>query len=305
MSRAWTLLSLSALVVLGGWLLVAGPAQPSPAFAADCSPEDTGTLVIQILDLQTDDLLDVGGSVVLIDPDPTDFELDKLVTDSDITDAGGLQDQDNESGVIRWEGACSTIGGEAYSAIYYSVPSGLEEVCEIADSSDVAQLDAGETAVLELSVECIDLTPTATPGATSTPGPTAVAGAAANVLVSASDTSVSCGGSSVIAVLVLDSAGDAVEPGTPVTVSTNLGVLSPGSGHATDENGFLSLTFVAPVTGGGTATITAAAGSASDSAQVAVNCISDVLSGAPQASTGGSIIRPPSTGDGGLAAHGP
>jgi hypothetical protein len=300
MLRSRTLLSLSALLAGLGVLLLATPASPpAPAYAAECDAEETGTLIIRIIDVQTEEPLTFEGTEVLIKPDPTDFELDKMVTDTAITDAGALTDKDQDSGVIRIDGACSTEGSEEYSAVLYRAPSSSDEECDAVDSSDKTQLDPEDTAVLELSVECMSLTPTATLAPSATSNPTAVA-QASTVLVSTAASAVNCGASTVVAVLVRNAAGEPVA-GAPVSAITNIGSLSPPS-KATDANGIASLTFVAPAAGG-TATIAASSGTASDTAQVAVNCISDVLSSNTQA-PGGSIIRPPSTGNGGLVNRG-
>jgi hypothetical protein len=302
MSRLRTLLSLSALfAVLGALFVATPPSGPAPAFAADCGPEETGTLVIRIIDVATGDPFEVDGTEVLIDPDPADFKLDKIVTDTAISDAGALEDKDQDSGVIRVEGACSTEGGEEYSAAIYHVPSGPDEDCDGVDSFAETQLEPEETEVLELSVTCVSLTPTAIPSATSTPNP-ASAASAASVLVSVAAPSVNCGATTLVAVQVRDAAGNPVKAGVPVSVMTNLGSISPASGKVTDGNGFASVTYVAPADGG-TATIVATAGTASDTAQVGVSCISDVLSSGSQTAPPGSIIRPPNTGSGGLVGE--
>jgi hypothetical protein len=277
------------------------PARLRPAFAADCSPDDTGTLVIRIVDIATGDLLPYGGTEVLIDPDPRDFDLDYLVTDSDIEDAGALQDTDQDAGVIRFDGACSTSSGEAYEASIHSLATGLED-CAVAAYSDTAELDKDETAELELEVDCTALwASTQTPSPTTTVAPSAVP---SSVLVTLSASSVACGDAALVVVAVRDEAGNPVS-GAPVAVAASIGSITPATGHTTGPNGVASMTFIAPMGVGGTATVGASSGAAGGSAQIAVACITEVLSSggeanAAPAASGTSVIRPPSTGSAGL-----
>ena len=297
MSQPWRILSMAAVVAV---LLVSfihgGLKQPLPASAADCTQDKTGTLVIEIIDRATDDLLSVGGSKVLINPDPRDFDLDHIVVDSDLTDANAAEDRDQDPGVIRIETACSTQGSESYTAILFGLPIGLED-CEIEVGSDTGQLAAGATRKLTLEVDCTGIVPTPTPVATATPA------LPATVTASTSPLSVSCNGTSIVSIQVRDALGNPVKPGTAVALSTTLGALSPSSGHVTNDAGMVFAFLTAPATSDGTATILATAGSASGTAFVTVSCGAPAAT-APPGPTGtvAGVITPPNTGDAGLAA---
>src|SRR5690606_25037176 len=79
MSRSWKLLVISTLVaVAGAWLLGSPPARPPVALAEDCAEDARGSLVIRIFDTATDAQLSIGGTTVLVKPDPRDFDLDYL-----------------------------------------------------------------------------------------------------------------------------------------------------------------------------------------------------------------------------------
>jgi hypothetical protein len=297
MSRSWKLLSLPVLVIILGTSLIGGfPARPAPVHAANCSPGNTGTLVIKIIDVGTGNPLTISGSVVLIEPDPKDFDLDSLVTDSDVADAAALPDKDNESGIIRFEGACATSGSEVYTVSLSSLPDGVED-CDILTWADATQLDEGATAQMQIEVKCAVVAPTPTP----IPPATSILGLPAKVTVSASPLSVPCTGAGIVNVLILDAAGDPVQAGTSVAIASDLGSISP-SIVVTAANGSAAAVFTAPASGGGTATIAAVAGPASGATTLAVNCVTEVLSTAPQANTGTAVITPPNTGDAGLAA---
>ena len=112
---------LFAAVAVLGVLALGGSSGPSPAFAEDCSPDNTGTLVITIIDLADDSPLSIEGTEVLIKPDPKDFVLDQIVTDTSLDDANAGVDRDADAGVIRYEGACSTEGSESYTASLWSL----------------------------------------------------------------------------------------------------------------------------------------------------------------------------------------
>lgn len=303
MSRSWKLLVISTLVaVAGAWLLGSPPARPPVALAEDCSEDARGSLVIRIFDTATDAQLSIGGTTVLVKPDPRDFDLDYLLTDTDISDAGALVDQDQDAGIIRFDGACATTGNETYLATVYELPPGMGK-CEVVASSDEVKLDEGGEAELELVVDCTEawiemgVVPAPTPTATPTLGPDSLA-------LTASTSSLACGGTALLAVEVRDSAG-AAKANAPVTVVTSLGSITPASGHVTNANGLVTMTFMAPPSSSGTATIAATSGGLSDTVQIAVTC--GTQSGAAQPggtvvqTTGGdSIITPPSTGSGGL-----
>lgn len=305
MSKPWKILSLAAAVVaLMVCLMPGGSVRPTPASAEDCTQDNTGTLVIEITDHATNDLLSFGGARVLIDPDPSDFELDHIVVDSDVTDANAAEDRDSDRGVIRLEGVCSTEGSERYEASLYSLPGDLED-CDVVVSSDSGTVSPGGTRTLTLEVDCTGIVATPTPAATATPA------APSTVITNTSPLTVSCNGTSVVNITVRDAAGHAVKAGTPVTITTTLGAISPTSGHVTNDQGSVFAFLTAPATTGGIATVTATAGAASGSATVTVNCgaaAPTATTAPPPAATAGTtgtgVITPPNTGDAGLAARG-
>ncbi len=266
MIRTWKLLSLAAIAAaLCLYLLPAGPTAPSTASAEDCTLDNTGTLIIKIFDVSTDELLDDSGTQVLVKPDPRDFVLDDIVTDTALSDANTSQDKDSDPGIIRIEEACSTEGSQSYSVKLWALPAPLEE-CTFEADTDSTKLAAGETEELKLAVDCTGVGPTPTVTPTVTVGP------AATVITNTSPLAVSCNGTSVVSVTVKDAAGNPVQTGTAVTISTTLGSVSPSSGFVTGSNGSVFAFFTAPATSGGTATITATAGSISGTASVVVNC---------------------------------
>jgi hypothetical protein len=148
-------------------------------------------------------------------------------------------------------------------------------------------------------------TVTSTPG-TPTPTVTTTAGPAASLTVSAAPSTVNCGGSSFVTVVVKNAQGGNVADGTSVTVSTGgTGTVSPAT--ATTSGGGILTIFTAPATGG-TANITATSGSATGSSSLTITCgpAATATTAAPPplptASTGGGggIISPPNTGDAGI-----
>ena len=303
MSRSLSVFAPAAfLAVLLGLLLAGGGARPAPVFAEDCTLENTGTLIIEIIDASTDDELDVDGTRVLIKPDPRDFVLDNIVVDTAIQDANVSQDRDSDAGTIRIEHACSTDGSESYTASLYQLPDSLED-CEVGDDSDSTQLDAEETETLTLVIDCTGVGPTPTATVAATPG------APATVTANSSPLSVGCNGTTIVSVTVRDSAGNAVGAGTAVGLTTTIGAITAPS-QVTSSAGTVNTFFTAPSAQGGTATITAKAGNATGTTFVTVNCGAAAPAGttAPPptvAAGGGGVITPPNTGNGGVAGgHG-
>ena len=136
-----------------------------------------------------------------------------------------------------------------------------------------------------------------TPTATATP----VGGTASVVTVSAAPASITtCGGSSFVTVVVKDAAGVNVADGTIVTISPNLGSVSPST--TTTVGGGVLVVYTAPTNTGGTATITATSGSRSGNAQIELLCLTATATPVPTKVP--SVIQPPSTGDAGLVEDG-
>jgi hypothetical protein len=294
------LIALGLLAVLPG-----GVAQPTPVGAYDCASGSTGTLRVDVIDNNTDERVTVTGIVVQFSPDTQDAE----GTDN-VTDADNNTGEDNSAtvGRIQQNTTCSTEGSETYSVTIQSLPAILDDNCSIVDGNDSGTVADGGTTTLTVHIDCDTLptatptTPTVTPTTTATVTPTV--SAISGVTVSAAPTSVNCSGSSFVTVVV-KAGGQNVPDGTNVSVSTNIGSLSPTTAP-TSGGGILTI-FTAGTTGG-VATITATSGGVSGTASVTVNC------GAPTAvpptaappppppppppPSGGSI--PPNTGDAGL-----
>jgi hypothetical protein len=144
----------------------------------------------------------------------------------------------------------------------------------------------------------------------------------ADVALSLNTTTVACAGNASLDILVRDAAGLPVANGQKVSLSSTLGTMNPPVAATT--NGMVQATFKAPATGSGTATITVTAQSLSSGDVVAqtsvvVDCPASATApaqpsyNAPMApvmlppNTGdgfginGLRIRPPSTGDAGIA----
>jgi len=141
-------------------------------------------------------------------------------------------------------------------------------------------------------------TPTLTPTVTGT-----ISSAIQTIRVSATGP-INCGGTSLITA-VLTNANGASVPGTSVTISSNLGTVSPTT--AIDQGGGILAALTAPAAQGGIATITVTAGGISGSAQVTINCAAatTVPTSPPPVATSASVIQPPRTGDAGLLARTP
>ena len=114
---------------------------------------------------------------------------------------------------------------------------------------------------------------------TTTPVPVAPLqpdpGLVSNVSVSATPISVTCGGSSFVTVVVHTASGGRAIDGTPVTVSTNLGTVSPTS--ATTRDGGVRIIFTAPFNQGGAAMITAISGGQSGRTFIQVDCSAEPI----------------------------
>ena len=137
-----------------------------------------------------------------------------------------------------------------------------------------------------------------TPTATSTP---IGAGPPSTVTVSAAPDSITtCGGSSFVTVVVKSASGANVSDGTVVSISANLGSVSPST--TTTFGGGVLGRYTAPTNAGGTATITATSGSRSGSDQIELLCLTATATPLPTQVP--PVIQPPSTGDAGLVANG-
>jgi hypothetical protein len=136
----------------------------------------------------------------------------------------------------------------------------------------------------------------------------------AQVSVAASPTSVNCSGTAFVTITVRNQAGGFVPDGTSVSLTTNIGSLSPST--ATTLGGGVLAVYTAPNNNGGQASITANSGGATGTGTITVNCASATPAPAvpptlPPAQTApppttstlpATIINPPNTGDAGLAS---
>jgi hypothetical protein len=296
----YSLLVAALAAILSLLFAPGGLARPSTVSAANCSLGQTGTLVIKLYDEATGALVNFSAIEVLVNPDPRDFDLDHLVVDSDVPDASASEDHDATTGIIQFDDACSTQGAESYTASVYSLP-GLYDECDIVDGSDSGKVSVGGTATLELVVDCTGVGPTPTVGPTSTPTATATPMAPSQVTVNASPLEVSCSGTSVITATLRDASNNSVGAGTPVTLSSSFGTLSPGGNQVTNAAGSVVAFFTAPASSGGLATISAVSGALKGMAVVNVKCGGTAAINTVTPSGGTGVITPPNTGDAGLA----
>jgi hypothetical protein len=226
-----------------------------------------------------------------------DFTINGTSTECDQSFAIG---NDEEQGYVCDENGTYTVTEAAETGWTLSDINCTDDATNI--DIDIANRRVTFTIGTNDSIECTFVNVvagTATPTVTTTPA------AASGVTVSAAPSTVNCSGSSFITVVVKSGSAN-VADGTVVTVSTTSGSLSPTSAP-TSGGGILTI-FTAGSTSG-TATITASAGGVTGTTTVTVNC------GAPtavptsppppppvQTVAPGGGIRPPNTGDAGLAA---
>ena len=301
---SWKTAPLLALLALGLFaLLPGGPGRPTAVQAYDCASGNTGTLRVDIIDDNTNERITVPGVQLTFDPDTQDGVGTDPVTDN------SAEDNSTATGRIQQNDTCSTEGAEEYSATISDLPAILEDNCDVVNDSDSGTVSDSGTTTLEIHLDCQDFatatpTTTATTTATVTPTATTTPTGATGVTVSAAPSTVNCSGSSFVTVVVKSGSAN-VADGTTVSVSSTSGTLSPTSAP-TSGGGILTI-FTAGSTSG-TATITASAGGATGTTSITVNCGAPTAVPPPPpppaqptaAPSGG--IRPPNTGDAGLAA---
>ncbi len=147
------------------------------------------------------------------------------------------------------------------------------------------------------TVTVTPFTPTATPS--PTPGPPAI------VELAAPETTVNCGSSIAITARVRDIAGTLVGDGVPVVLSATFGVVDPAS--TTTLAGIVNAVYRAPVSQAGTARVAVTAGTGSASIDITVTCAAAAPTSAPTSAPPAPAvpqIRPPATGEAGLAGTG-
>jgi hypothetical protein len=118
--------------------------------------------------------------------------------------------------------------------------------------------------------------------------------------VQTANQSLGCANTTIITITVRGANGQPVAAGTLVNIQASIGAVSPTSGQTTAD-GSVFVFYTAPQNQGGTATITALAGSASGSATITVNCAAAPTQAPPPTTAPTTGIQPPNTGDGGLS----
>jgi hypothetical protein len=256
-----------------------------------------------------DDEVASGGSTDIdidAEDDDGDIDIDMSSVESDTTVLMVIEDDDSCEGADETDDsddesltiATDDCDGDT-TVDGITIRIRLELTCPDDDVVTVTATQGGESDSVD--VECIGgATPTAT-GATSTPVATSTpsSGPASQISVSAAPTSVGCNGSSFVTVLVRSQSGVNVANGTVVTVSANIGSVSPGT--AQTNNGGILVVYTAPASQGGTATITATSGAVSGTTQIQLSCTSAPTAVPTQPPPPVATIAPPRTGDAGLA----
>jgi adhesin/invasin len=184
----------------------------------------------------------------------------------------------------------------------------LQITCTADDTVTVNAGQNGDTATTTL--ECLaNTTPTVTPTVTGTPPtstPTVTTTPTTNTIaLSAVQPNTACGQAIFLFATVKNQSGGFVSGATVTFTSSGGGSFNPASA-TTVTDGVASSTFTPPTTGNSTITITATTNGQTSTADVPVNCGNAATStpqpAAPTATPAGSgTVRPPSTGDGGLA----
>ncbi|HWC28535.1 MAG TPA: hypothetical protein VG845_00500 [Dehalococcoidia bacterium] len=263
----------------------------------DCSEDDGTAIIITITDDDTGDPLEIPGAVVEVSPDPDDDDGAGSPEFTDNSDA----DNDDDPGVIELVDICGDDGVAPAATFDVSIDSlpGNADDCDVVTDEvlDTPFPEDGDDVDVELVIDCDDVNlATATPQATST----GTAGAARTVVVQSANSSLGCANTTIITITVRGANGQAVAAGTAVNIQASIGAVSPSSGQTTAD-GSVFVFYTAPQNQGGTATITATAGSASGTANITINCNTAPTQAPPPTTAPSGGIQPPNTGDGGLA----
>lgn len=286
----------AVLAVLGALLLApGGVTQPSNAFAEINCEATKGTIQVQIQDLNSSSVVDQAGISVRITPDPLGGGGSRIYVDN------GTNDDNSTVGVIRENSACISTG-EDYTVALLDFPANYS--CDIlAGGSEDFRVYTTPPTEVTLYVGNCATTATATPTATAT----STAGPADEIKVTASPNTLSCSGTSIVTIEVLDADGKPVPIGTQVEIESTIGEITPSSGQTTDQTAKAFVFLAAPSGQGGTAVVTAKSGSAEGSTNVTINCgatptPTGTTAPPPTVSPGGGVITPPNTGSAGLAS---
>jgi len=311
MTRTWKILPLALLAALGVFMLVPGGSPRNAradvtglgAMTPNPVPvSGTGTFTVTAHETSGAS----GGSIVLtvglgtitnmtctisaVACTPTFSGAPGLSVTVSVADNGSGSNTETVVLTVSYQAPGTTGTNVTYGATQHSVP--------LSGFFDIASAGGTSTATPTVTGTPSTATPTLTPTVTGT-----VTSAITQIRVSATGP-INCGGTSLITA-VLTNANGASVPGTSVTISTNLGTVSPTT--AIDQGGGILAALTAPAAQGGTATITVTAGGISGSAQVPINCVAatSVPPTAPPPVVTASVIQPPRTGDAGLLARTP
>ncbi|HEY7465764.1 MAG TPA: hypothetical protein VIB47_03655 [Dehalococcoidia bacterium] len=289
MSQLWKLMPLAVVAALGTFMLLAGGGgvKSVQVASANIDCDTTHRLRVQIIDDDTDDPVTIPGMIVRVSPDPIDGSGNKNITDN------GSGDDSSTVGLIQVTEACEVDATATPGPAQYTITLEDELTCDIVDGSVTTTLTSNQTVDLHVD-NCPDLTPTATATTTSS--------AARTVVVQTANQSLGCANTTIITITVRGANGQPVAAGTLVNIQASIGAVSPTSGQTTAD-GSVFVFYTAPQNQGGTATITALAGSASGSTTITINCATAPTQ-APPATTAPTTITPPSTGDGGISGGG-
>jgi hypothetical protein len=300
MSHTWKLLPLAVLAALG--LIMIGAPTGVRVARADIDEVTVNDDTVDDGDtMNVDDGDSIDVEVALGSPRPSGLEIRATSVASGSEVNVNFESCDDNSGDSSDD--CEVDSGDGSEDLVvvdptYDSPEGLQRVlvsidfaCDEEDNIHIRidEFDGGEDS-FSFDVNCGASSPTAT--ATSTVGP------AATVNVSSSNDNLGCGATSIVTITVLDENGDPVAAGTLVNIVTDKGSVSPASGQTTTD-GSVFVFFTAGQTGG-TATITAASGSAIGETEIDINCNVEPTQAPPPTTDTSGSIQPPNTGDGGL-----
>jgi hypothetical protein len=272
MSYTWKLLPLAVFAALGALMLFAGGDSARPAQAAVTSMDIDDNVVTIEADADLGDLVIALSSV---ENDTT--------TDMQITDCNGCQEEDENDDT---ELTVDTDDADFDEFVEVT----LTISCPDSDTITITATQGASSDSVEY--DCEPTTPTATA--------TGTVGAARTVVVTSANQSLGCANTTIITITVRGANGQAVAAGTVVSITASIGAVSPTSGQTTAD-GSVFVFYTAPQNQGGTATITALAGSATGTANITVNCASPTTAPPPPTTAAGGSIQPPNTGDAGLA----
>jgi hypothetical protein len=305
MSHTWKLLPLVALAVFGAFIVFAS-SSPQVVQADIGSVDVDGSSIDSGDDVAVADGDSLDIEVNLSSPRPATAQFSATGVGADTTIEFNFGDCDDNSGASADD--CDVDTGDGTDELVVedptaATPAGLQRVavslkveCDAADTLQVHIEEGAGGGGDEFTFDVVCGTGTATPTATTT------STAARTVVVQTANQSLGCANTTIITITVRGANGQPVAAGTLVQIQASIGAVSPTSGQTTAD-GSVFVFYTAPQNQGGTATITALAGSASGSTTITVNC-NVAPTQAPPPTTVPGAITPPSTGDGGISGGG-